>query len=116
MFEGGVTKIQWGAPTRPLGPPSGTFVMPKPVADELIAKSDGDIFKLEQFLSLEPGTLGTSPVRVDISKPTGLRIPDGNEVGANSQWIPGGYTGGGIPEATIDQVPLNKLIVTDILK
>ncbi|WP_232695997.1 hypothetical protein [Brevibacillus daliensis] len=58
----------------------------------------------------------SSPVRVNIPKPTGLRMPDGNEVAANSQWIPGGYTGGGIPEATIDQVPLDKLIVTEILK
>ena len=41
-------------------------------------------------------------------------MPDGNELGANEQWIPGGYTGGGIPEATIDQVPLDKLVVTDL--
>ncbi|QJD85852.1 RHS repeat protein [Cohnella herbarum] len=116
MFEGGVTKIQWGAPTRPLGPPTGTFIMPKSVADDLIAKSGGDVSKLEELLSLDPGTLGSSPVRVDIPKPTGLRMPDGNEVGANSQWIPGGYTSGGIIEATIDQVPLDKLIVTKILK
>ncbi|WP_166462381.1 ribonuclease YeeF family protein [Psychrobacillus vulpis] len=115
-FEGEVTKIQWGAPTRPLGPPSGTFVMPKSVADDLIARSNGDVSNLEHLLSLEPGTLGSSPVRVNIPNPTGLRIPDGNEIGANSQWIPGGYTGGGIPEATIDQVPLDKLIVTELFK
>jgi hypothetical protein len=113
-FDDGVTKIAWAAPTRPLGPPGGTFVMPKSVADELISQSNGNVTKLEELLSLEPGTLGETPVRIDISHPTGLRMPDGNELGANEQWIPGGYTGGGIPEATIDQVPLDKLVVNDL--
>jgi len=31
-----------------------------------------------------------------------LRIPSGNEGGANGQWIPGGYTSGGVPEAVLD--------------
>ncbi|WP_339361724.1 hypothetical protein [Vallitalea maricola] len=113
-FDDGVTKITWQAPNRPVGPPSGTFVMPKSVADDLIAKSGGDVSKLEQLLSLEPGTLGNTPVRVDIDNPTGLRMPSGNEFGANDQWIPGGFTGGGIPEATIDQVPLDKITVTNL--
>jgi hypothetical protein len=116
MFEGGVSKIQWGPPTRPLGPPSGTIVMPKSVADDLVVQSGGDVVKLEKLLSLEPGTLGSSPVRVDIQNPTGLRMPVGNEIGANSQWLPGGLTGGGIPETTIDQVPLDKLKVTELFK
>lgn len=29
-------------------------------------------------------------------------MPSGNELGANEQWISGGSTGGGIPEAVID--------------
>ena len=31
-----------------------------------------------------------------------IRIPSGNEGGANSQWIPGGYTNDGVPEAVMD--------------
>lgn len=31
-----------------------------------------------------------------------LRIPSGNEGGANSQWVPGGFTAGGVPEAVVD--------------
>jgi len=50
-------------------------------------------------------SLGASPVRVDIDNPANVRIPDGNELGANAQWVPGGKTSGGIPEATIDRVP-----------
>lgn len=115
-FKDGVTKIVWEAPTRDVGPPSGTFVMPKSVADDLIAKSNGDISKLEELLSLEKGSLGENPVRLDIAEPTGLRMPSGNEVGANDQWVPGGFTGGGIPEATIDQVPLDKVVVNNLFK
>ena len=65
---------------------------------------------------LNPGDLGTKPVRIDIAEPTGLRMPNSNEVGANEFWLPGGYTSGGIIEATIDQVPLDKIVTTEIFK
>jgi hypothetical protein len=116
MFYDGVTKIQPQSPTKYLGSPLGTFVIPKSVADELIYKSGGDVAKLEKLLGINPGDLGSSPVRIDIHNPTGLRMPNGNEIGANSQWIPGGYTSGGIPEAIVDQVPLEKLIIFDLFK
>lgn len=49
--------------------------------------------------------MGDDPYRVDISSPTGLRMPRGNESGAyDDYWIPGGYTKGGISEAVIDSV------------
>jgi len=116
-FDSGATKIASSAPTRPLlGPPGGTFVMPNSVTNDLIARSNGDVAKLEDLLSLERGTLGDSPVRLDINNPPGLRMPDGNELGANNQWVPGGYTGGGIPEATIDQLPIDQLTVTELFK
>jgi hypothetical protein len=101
-FHNGVTKISANVPSGIVGPPGGTFVMPKSIADSLIKDADGDVAKLEKLLSLEPGTLGSNPVRIDIASPEGLRMTSGNELGANKQWIPGGYTGGGIPEATID--------------
>ena len=43
-------------------------------------------------------------MRVDAALPSGSRMPNGNELGVNNQWIPGGYTNGGVPEATIDQL------------
>ena len=41
-------------------------------------------------------------VRIDPEDFNGLRIPSGNELGANSHWLPGGYTSGGAPEAVMD--------------
>ena len=114
QFNGGVTKIMTQAPSGTAGPPGGTFVMPSSVADDLIAQAGGDISKLEKLLSLEPGTLGTSPVRVDVKNPSNIRIPSGNELGANSQWLPGGNTGGGIPEATITSPKPGEYIVKPI--
>lgn len=102
QFEGGVTKFSSGTPTGTVGPPGGTFVMPQAVADHLVDLSEGDPGKLEDLLGLDRGTLGSDPVRIDIPSPAGLRVPSGNELGANSQWAPGGYTSGGIPEATIN--------------
>lgn len=103
QFEGGVTKFAASTPNGVVGPPGGTFVMPKAVADELISRA-GSVADLERMLSLDAGALGKNPVRIDIPAPTGLRFSSGNELGANSQWRPGGYTGGNIPEATIDRV------------
>lgn len=65
-------------------------------------------------MSLESGSLGTSPVRVDVKNPTNIRIPSGNELGANSQWLPGEYTGGGIPEVTITSPKPGEYIVNPI--
>ncbi len=105
QFDAGGTKLAAGTPSPVVGPPGGTFVMPKSVADDAISQSGGDVSKLESLLSLEPGDLGQNPMRIDIPSPTGLRMPSGRELGANDQWIPGGFTGGGIPEATIDPAP-----------
>jgi hypothetical protein len=41
-------------------------------------------------------------------------MPSGNEYGANPQWVPGGYTSGGIPEATIDSPAPGAYIVNSI--
>ena len=40
-------------PTGQAGPPGGTFVMPKSVADGIIQEANGSVSKLEQLLSLE---------------------------------------------------------------
>jgi hypothetical protein len=101
-FNGGVTKFSAVTPSGIVGPPGGTFVMPKSLADNLIKQAGSDVAKLERLLSLEPGTLGTNPVRIDIPSPSGLRISSGNELGVNKQWVPGGHTSGGIPEAIIN--------------
>jgi len=48
--------------------------------------------------------LGEELVRIDISNPRefGLRLPTGNEAGANPFWLPGGQLPTGISEAVID--------------
>ena len=111
MFRNGATKFYAKAPVGVVGPPEGTFVMPSSIADDLIKRADGDVRILEELLGFDPGYLGNSPVRIDISNPSGLRIPNGNELGANEYWVPGGYTSGGIPEAIIDQPQLGEYTV-----
>jgi hypothetical protein len=114
-FKGGVTKIKANPPKDVEGIGLGTFVMPKSVADEAIAKANGDFRLLEELLALERGSLGSNPVRVDIYNPKNLRIPSGNEVGALFEyWVPGGYTKGGIMEAVIDPVLSEEYIVTSL--
>ena len=83
-------------------------------ADQLIKIDDGDVSKLEDLLGFDRGYLGTNPVRVDIDSPSGLRMPSGNELGANNYWEPGGYTSGGVKEAVIDPAPSGTYIVNNI--
>ncbi|WHS60249.1 PAAR domain-containing protein [Pseudomonas sp. G2-4] len=82
-----------------------TFLMPKAEADQLVANAKGDKRALEKALGLPENTLESSTlVRVDIPAPKdmNLRIPSGNEAGANEFWIPGGKLPTGASEAVID--------------
>lgn len=104
LFSEGASKIASYFPSGRLGHVSGTFVMPKREADRLIQAAAGDFRQLEVSLGLSPNDLGPRPVRIDIRSPKNLRLPSGNEAGANEFWVPGGLTSGGIPEAVIDPV------------
>ncbi|PKM73130.1 MAG: hypothetical protein CVU91_06070 [Firmicutes bacterium HGW-Firmicutes-16] len=88
--------------------------MPSSVADDIIRQAAGSVSKLEDLLGLEPGDLGTNPVRIDIENPKGLRMPNGNESGSNDYWIPGGYTSGGTKEAVIDAATKGEYTVESV--
>lgn len=57
-------------------------------------------------------------VRSDVAerRDYNLRIPSGNEAGANSDWIPGGLLPDGLPEAVFDgrDIPTDGYSVSDI--
>ena len=92
------------------------FVMPKSVCDDIAKAANGDIAVYEQALGFEPGYFKGHGglVRIDVTEVADLhvRIPSGNEAGANAWWLPGGYTSGGVPEAVSDLVPKSRIIVT----
>lgn len=103
-----------------IGQRDGTsFVMPKSEADALMAATGGEPRALENALGLPEGFLDTNKlVRVDIPGPDkyDLRMPSGNEAGANDQWLPGGRLPDGAREAIIDggRVPHDDYKVTDL--
>ena len=116
QFEGGVTKITAYAPSGRVGPPGGTFVLPRNKADDLIRQANNDIHRLEDLLGLNRGDLGSNPFRSDVRTPSGLRMPSGNELGVNENWIPGGRTSGGILEAVVDSFEPGTYISTQIFR
>ncbi|MEY8780036.1 hypothetical protein AB9K32_06385 [Allomuricauda sp. XS_ASV26] len=68
------------------------------------------ILKLRRFLSnsekakklgVPESQLDGNLVRIDFKLTDKIDIPSGNEFGANSDWIPGGKTSGGISEAVV---------------
>ena len=106
-FEDGVVRFgsrkalaQYGT----LGPDGG-FVMSKLELDDLLDEAKGDLRIIESRLGLDQGYLDGDDVMVILiedPKPFNLRMPDGNEGGANEYWIPGGKTSGGVSEAVMD--------------
>ncbi|MGL4106691.1 hypothetical protein [Clostridium sp. LP20] len=87
------------------------FIAPKDFMDKIEKVASGDISVYEKMLGFDDGYFqsGGGLVRFDTInlKDLEIRIPSGNEAGANSHWIPGGLTDGGTPEAIINKIPNN---------
>ncbi|MBU3102433.1 MULTISPECIES: hypothetical protein [Clostridium] len=95
-----------------IGCPDNTqFIAPKDFMDKIDNTAKGDISVYEKKLGFDDGHFSSQGglVRFDIKNPNdiNLRIPSGNELGANEHWIPGGYTDGGTAEAITDSIPNN---------
>lgn len=112
-FEGGATRFYRADNLEKYGPGNGgtTFVFPTSEIDDIIRQADGDPEALSPMLGLGDGFFGTRDNPVDVIRADfspqqiadgNLRLPSGNEGGANPQWIPGGYLPDGIPEAVFD--------------
>lgn len=105
-FDGGATRFMLKSSLEKRGPAQidgMAFVLPKFEADQLLKNIGGDAGKMEDFLGLPRGGLsGKELVRLDFEDPKSLklRLPSGNEAGANPQWIPGGR----LPEGGIEAV------------
>lgn len=88
-----------------LGWTDGTqFVLPKNEVDNVLNNAGGDLAKLEKELGYNIGSLENGDyiiMYVNNPKKYNISLPSGNEMGANDNWIPGGYTSGGIPEAVV---------------
>jgi filamentous hemagglutinin len=89
-----------------IGQRDGTsFMMTKKEADKLIESTNGDKRLLEDALGLPVNFLEVNElVKVNVPKPreANIRMPSGNEAGANDLWIPGGKLPDGNLEAVID--------------
>jgi hypothetical protein len=98
-------------------PDNAQFVLSKTELDNLVAKSGGNIAEMEKALGIPSGQWqGREMVRIDIPDPKGsnVRLPSGNEAGANEKWLPGGKTPEGYSEAIVNQVPKGKYIESSL--
>jgi hypothetical protein len=121
-FDGGATRFMTEGNLNKygIGQRDGTsFVMPRQEANLLLDSTGGNPRALEKALGLPEYFLDTNKlVRIDIANPRelNLRIPSGNEAGANELWIPGGRLPNGNLEAVIDVVgvPTGRYQVTPL--
>ena len=100
-----------------VGRPDGQFLMPKSELDAVLKRANGDISVIERELGIPPGSWkGQELVRIDVPKPKdlNLRVPSGNEAGANDLWLPGGKLPTGQSEAVVNQIPKGSYTETPI--
>ena len=93
------------------------FIMMKSEMDSVLMRSHGDLSRIEHELGIPAGAWKHRVlVRIDIPKPKKLRLrmPSGNEIGANALWLPGGLLPTGYKEAVIDRIPKGKYKATQI--
>lgn len=108
LFEKGASRFTTKATLEKYGiarEDGTTFVMPSREADQMLTAANGDSRKLEKILGLPEGALEDNKLmRIDIAKPKdfNLRVPSGNEAGANEKWLPGGRLPDGNSEAVLD--------------
>ena len=77
--------------------------MPSYELDILLEQANGDMNYLEAALGYDTGFFSDNIImRVDVTSPVSVRMPSGNEAGANSNWIPGGILPTGFTEGVID--------------
>jgi len=91
-----------------LGRQDGQFVMPTKELNKLIDKKGVTIADIEKELGIPASAWkGKVLVKIDIAQPEklNLRIPKGNEAGANELWIPGGKLPTGYTEGVVNQIP-----------
>ncbi|OAB78723.1 hypothetical protein ULVI_09075 [Cochleicola gelatinilyticus] len=102
-----------------IGRPDGQFVAPSNHIDNLLTDSAGDISKIEKALGIPNGGWQNKGGvhRIDIPNPQkyNLRAPNSDMSGANELFVPRGVTSGGIPEAVINQVPIDQVNISKIL-
>lgn len=114
QFDGGATRFYRADSLGKYGPGNQgtTFVFPTSEIDNIIKQADGDPKRLGEMLGLGENFFvdadgnAVEIVRADFSYDDiangNVRMPRGNEGGANAQWIPGGYLPEGIPEAVFN--------------
>jgi hypothetical protein len=101
-----------------LGYPDNTqFVMSKQGMDAMLLKTAKNVAAIEVELGIPTNSWQGKPlVRIDIPDPVELhvRLPSGNEMGANNLWLPGGKLPTGYSEAVVDRIPKGKYTETDL--
>jgi hypothetical protein len=84
------------------------YILTTKEADDIVNSAANDLSKYEGLLGYSSGyfSSGNEIWRINIKNPEkfNLRLPSGNEIGANHWWHPGGYTSGGTIEAVTNTI------------
>jgi RHS repeat-associated protein len=110
ITRSGLNRVKAGG-TGKIGRPDGLFVMTRKEANSL---ARADLTTIKKRLGIPKKYWNEPLFRVDVPKSemNNLRLPTGEEAGANAHFKPGGYTSGGALEAVIDPVDASAVKIT----
>jgi hypothetical protein len=115
----GDTYNKYIVPGSTIGRKDGLFISTTNDIDVLLKKANGNISIIERDLGIPIGNWqGKGGIyRIDIIDPEkfNLRIPCGNEGGANDLWLPGGNLPNGKLEAVIDPIPTSNIKAVKVI-
>jgi hypothetical protein len=100
-----------------IGRPDGQFMTSAKQMNQLIYDTNGDPVTLGQKLGVDSWAADTKLIRMDVADPMSFnpRMPDATMSGANSRFVPGGATSGGVSEVVTDPIPASQVWTTPVV-
>jgi hypothetical protein len=104
------------AQTPLIGRADGQFLTTSRAMDDLLKAANGDVGVIKSKLGIPADQWNGPLIRIDVPSPLlyNARLPSGLEGGANSQFMWGGFTKGGMPEIVTNPIPSPGITVTKV--
>lgn len=98
-------------------PDNSQYVMVEAEAFQLLEDCNYDFNSVCNILNVPARCWANQKIyliKIDSEKASNLRMPSGNEAGADADWIPGGMHKSGFSQAVIDTVHIEKCVMMEI--
>lgn len=105
-----ITNGEYGREGYMWGYEDGVFVAPTVQMDAMLERADGDLDKINEELGVKWDTDSLVQLKLtdEQAESLNIRMPTGEEAGANEDFVYGGKTSGGMDERVIDTFEISE--------